>query len=162
MNVPAPRNLNRRMTYSLKFQSTNLPTDLAFMPQKRKRYTYCFLHGRNHNIAPPLKCFVSMRRRLLKTQKSMKRENQLHKGKCYGKMKKEIPSSKMLHNGDPVVGNASNIVLSPVKQKARRELLANSHAEEPKGIANRVGISGRENEDLGDFKGQFSKWRDTR
>ncbi|KAG2683564.1 hypothetical protein I3760_10G036400 [Carya illinoinensis] len=116
------------------------------------RYTYCSLHGHNHNAAPPLKRFVSMRRRLLKTQKSMKGKNQLHKGKRFGKMKKGIQSSKMLHNGDPAVGNASNIALSPVKQKAGQDLLANSHAEEPKGSANGVGSSSREDEDLGDFE----------
>ncbi|KAK3217990.1 hypothetical protein Dsin_011960 [Dipteronia sinensis] len=38
-------------------------------------YTYCSLHGHRHGNLPPLKRFVSMRRRLLKKQKSMKPES---------------------------------------------------------------------------------------
>ncbi|MCH85796.1 pathogen-induced calmodulin-binding protein, partial [Trifolium medium] len=37
-------------------------------------YTYCSLHGHHHGDVPPLKRFVSMRRRQLKTQKSVKKE----------------------------------------------------------------------------------------
>ncbi|XP_008800226.2 uncharacterized protein LOC103714668 [Phoenix dactylifera] len=35
-------------------------------------YTYCSLNGHRHETSPPLKCFLSSRRNLLKTQKSMK------------------------------------------------------------------------------------------
>ncbi|KAG6579114.1 Calmodulin binding protein PICBP, partial [Cucurbita argyrosperma subsp. sororia] len=37
-------------------------------------YTYCSLNGHRHVPAPPLKCFLSARRRLLKTQKNLKVE----------------------------------------------------------------------------------------
>lgn len=37
-------------------------------------YTFCSLNGHHHTPLPPLKCFLSTRRRLLKTQKSMKLE----------------------------------------------------------------------------------------
>ncbi|XP_044488539.1 calmodulin binding protein PICBP [Mangifera indica] len=37
-------------------------------------YTYCSLNGHHHAPLPPLKSFLSARRRLLKTQKSMKLE----------------------------------------------------------------------------------------
>ncbi|KAG6630339.1 calmodulin binding protein PICBP [Carya illinoinensis] len=37
-------------------------------------YTYCSLNGHRHSPLPPLKCFLSARRRLLKTQKSMQME----------------------------------------------------------------------------------------
>ncbi|KAB1227542.1 hypothetical protein CJ030_MR1G019998 [Morella rubra] len=37
-------------------------------------YTYCSLNGHRHSHLPPLKCFLSARRRLVKTQKSMKME----------------------------------------------------------------------------------------
>ncbi|KAF5445953.1 hypothetical protein F2P56_031624 [Juglans regia] len=37
-------------------------------------YTYCSLNGHRHSPLPPLKCFLSAKRRLLKTQKSMKME----------------------------------------------------------------------------------------
>jgi hypothetical protein len=35
-------------------------------------YTYCSLNGHHHAALPPLKCFLSARRRVLKTQKSFK------------------------------------------------------------------------------------------
>ncbi|KAG1338506.1 calmodulin binding protein PICBP [Cocos nucifera] len=35
-------------------------------------YKYCSLNGHRHEPLPPLKCFLSSRRKLLKTQKSMK------------------------------------------------------------------------------------------
>ncbi|KAA8519161.1 hypothetical protein F0562_013417 [Nyssa sinensis] len=35
-------------------------------------YTYCSLNGHHHPPLPPLKCFLSARRRILKTQKSVK------------------------------------------------------------------------------------------
>ncbi|XP_022939020.1 calmodulin binding protein PICBP-like isoform X3 [Cucurbita moschata] len=37
-------------------------------------YTYCSLNGHRHAPVPPLKCFLSARRRLLKTQKNLKVE----------------------------------------------------------------------------------------
>ena len=37
-------------------------------------YTYCSLNGHHHAPLPPLKCFLSARRRALKTQKTMKLE----------------------------------------------------------------------------------------
>lgn len=37
-------------------------------------YTYCSLNGHHHKPLPPLKCFLSARRRMLKTQKSFKLE----------------------------------------------------------------------------------------
>ncbi|XP_021908518.1 uncharacterized protein LOC110822654 [Carica papaya] len=40
-------------------------------------YTYCSLHGHRHATVPPLKRFVSMRRHVLKTQKSIKPENRV-------------------------------------------------------------------------------------
>ncbi|KAH0454859.1 hypothetical protein IEQ34_016783 [Dendrobium chrysotoxum] len=35
-------------------------------------YTYCSLNGHMHEPLPPLKCFISARRKLLKTQRSLK------------------------------------------------------------------------------------------
>lgn len=35
-------------------------------------YTYCSLNGHHHAPLPPLKCFLSAKRRALKTQKSFK------------------------------------------------------------------------------------------
>ncbi|KAK6143197.1 hypothetical protein DH2020_023545 [Rehmannia glutinosa] len=35
-------------------------------------YTYCSLNGHHHNPLPPLKCFLSARRRMIKTQRNVK------------------------------------------------------------------------------------------
>jgi hypothetical protein len=94
-------------------------------------YSYCSLHGHHHNASPPLKRFVSMRRRLLKTQMSMKRESQFLKGKRSGNMKKVIQAKEMFHNGDPAVRNATR-ALSPVKEKAGRDFSANGNDVEHK------------------------------
>ncbi|OWM78435.1 calmodulin binding protein PICBP-like [Punica granatum] len=37
-------------------------------------YTYCSLNGHRHSPLPPLKCFISSRRRAMKTQRSLKVE----------------------------------------------------------------------------------------
>lgn len=95
-------------------------------------YSYCSLHGHHHNASPPLKRFVSMRRRLLKTQMSMKRESQFLRGKRSGNMKKGIQAKGRFHNGDPAVRNATR-ALSPVKEKAAgRDFSANGNDEEYK------------------------------
>ncbi|KAI4300851.1 hypothetical protein L6164_034181 [Bauhinia variegata] len=61
-------------------------------------YTYCSLHGRHRENLPPLKRFVSMRRRLLKTQKSMKMEST--RSKHSGNTKKGTQKSRTVHNED--------------------------------------------------------------
>ncbi|KAG2687269.1 hypothetical protein I3760_09G043100 [Carya illinoinensis] len=116
-------------------------------------YTYCSLHGHHHNAAPPLRRFISMRRRLPKTQKSMKRQCQFSNGKRSGNRKKGLQANQMLHNGDLAVANATKAI-SPVKQKDGRDLFVKNQAEEPKGMANGVGISGGEDEELSDLEYQ--------
>ncbi|XP_077217684.1 uncharacterized protein LOC143852193 [Tasmannia lanceolata] len=67
-------------------------------------YTYCSLNGHHHAPLPPLKRFLSARRRLLKTQKSM-----MLKGlspsriKASGGRKKEIDTGQMDSIVDPTI-----------------------------------------------------------
>lgn len=61
-------------------------------------YTYCSLHGGHRDNVPPLKRFVSMRRRQLKTQKSMKMENRpVRRSKNSGNTKKGTQTSRSDH-----------------------------------------------------------------
>eukprot|EP00258_Populus_trichocarpa_P043974 XP_024459993.1 calmodulin binding protein PICBP [Populus trichocarpa] len=67
-------------------------------------YSYCSLHDHRHSDVPPLKRFVSMRRRLLKTQKSMKSESRSsRRAKHSGISKKGTQTSQSASCGDLAV-----------------------------------------------------------
>ncbi|KAF4369767.1 hypothetical protein F8388_011034 [Cannabis sativa] len=71
-----------RPTCSSTLKDSKFPTHLTLAPggtesdgtsiMKVCPYTYCSLNGHLHTPLPPLKCFLSARRRSLKTQKNMK------------------------------------------------------------------------------------------
>lgn len=92
-------------------------------------YTYCSLHGHHHhhNASPPLKRFVSMRRRLLKTQKSMKRGSQLLKGNRSRNVKKGMLANERVHNGDS--REESTDVADGVGKSGGEDELYNSYSE---------------------------------
>jgi hypothetical protein len=123
-----------KATCSSTLKDSKIPGSLGLQPGKRESerasvtdvcpYSYCSLHGHHHNASPPLKRFVYMRRRLLKTQMGMKRESQFLKGKRSGNMKKGIQAKEMLHN--------STRALSHVKEKAGRDFSANGNEVEYK------------------------------
>ncbi|PSS09948.1 Dentin sialoprotein [Actinidia chinensis var. chinensis] len=72
----------QRATCSSTLKDSKFPTYLDLSPGATESegtsvvkvcpYTYCSLNGHRHAPSPPLKCFISARRRTLKTQKSMK------------------------------------------------------------------------------------------
>ncbi|ESR34491.1 hypothetical protein CICLE_v10004157mg [Citrus x clementina] len=68
------------------------------------RYSYCSLHGHRHGphgALPPLKRFISLRRRSLKSQKSMKQEScSVPKVKRSRSRRKGAQTSQMIFNGD--------------------------------------------------------------
>ncbi|XP_011027304.1 PREDICTED: uncharacterized protein LOC105127634 isoform X4 [Populus euphratica] len=67
-------------------------------------YSYCSLHDNRRSDVPPLKRFVSMRRRLLKTQKSMKSESRSsRRAKHSGISKKGTQTSQSASCGDLAV-----------------------------------------------------------
>eukprot|EP00262_Sarcandra_glabra_P015934 TRINITY_DN502_c0_g1_i1.p1 TRINITY_DN502_c0_g1~~TRINITY_DN502_c0_g1_i1.p1 ORF type:complete len:1113 (+),score=268.30 TRINITY_DN502_c0_g1_i1:285-3623(+) len=67
-------------------------------------YTYCSLNGHHHAPLPPLKHFLSARRRLLRTQKSMKLKGLSPvRIKCSGKSKNEIDTGQMAFSGDHAI-----------------------------------------------------------
>ncbi|XP_022745000.1 uncharacterized protein LOC111295669 [Durio zibethinus] len=65
------------------------------------RYSYCSLHGHHHGNKLPLKRFVSMRRRVAKSQKSLKPDCQSSgKATHSGNRKKGHQTEKRVSNGD--------------------------------------------------------------
>ncbi|KAJ6380844.1 hypothetical protein OIU77_029694 [Salix suchowensis] len=67
-------------------------------------YSYCSLHGHRHSDVHQLKRFVSMRRRLLKTQRSMKSESRSsRRAKHSGISKKGTQTSQSAYCGDLAV-----------------------------------------------------------
>lgn len=75
-------------------------------------YTYCSLNGHCHVPSPPLKRFLSARRRLLKTQKSMKLKG------LSGDRIKEIDTGPVVFDGDPVIleSDSAGSALSPLEE----------------------------------------------
>ncbi|XP_031274300.1 calmodulin binding protein PICBP-like, partial [Pistacia vera] len=71
-------------------------------------YSYCSLHGHRHGNLPPLKRFVSMRRRLLKAQKSMKPDSHpVPKAKHSSNRRKGTKTSQLVSNGVSVQQQAA-------------------------------------------------------
>ncbi|KAM3738839.1 hypothetical protein ACB098_09G161500 [Castanea mollissima] len=149
----------RKATCSSTLKNSKFPVSLELHPgghesertsiMKVCRYTYCSLHGHHHNDSPPLKRFISTKRRLLKTQKSMKRDSQFLKGSRSGNMKKGIQINKMVHNGDPAA-RKSRRAISPIEEKAGRDFTVDIYAE-PDATSNAVVTSGGKDEGLSDF-----------
>ncbi|KAJ7976692.1 Calmodulin-binding domain [Quillaja saponaria] len=71
-------------------------TDMKVCP-----YTYCSLHGHRHGDLPPLRRFVSMRRRVPKTQKSIKMESPSVLKSNQSRNNKRTQTSLSLHKRDP-------------------------------------------------------------
>ncbi|KAL5154813.1 Calmodulin binding protein PICBP [Glycine soja] len=64
-------------------------------------YSYCSLHGHCHANLPPLKRFVSMRRRALKSQKPTKMDRQpVTRSKQIGNAKKAALKTQTIHGED--------------------------------------------------------------
>ncbi|XP_014489767.1 interaptin [Vigna radiata var. radiata] len=64
-------------------------------------YSYCSLHGHRHGNLPPLKRFVSMRRRKSKSQKPTKMDNQpVTRSNQFGNAKKGTRKTQTVHSED--------------------------------------------------------------
>ncbi|CAK7342714.1 unnamed protein product [Dovyalis caffra] len=104
----------QKATCSSAIKDSKFPNHLELQPGRSESegnsamkvcpYSYCSLHGRRHSAVPPLKRFVSMRRRLLKTQKSMKSESQpSRRAKRSSNAKKGTQTSQLTSCGDSAV-----------------------------------------------------------
>lgn len=77
-------------------------------------YTYCSLNGHHHAPLPPLKCFLSARRRLLKTQKSMKMEAlSPRRAKPTSEGMERIGTAKVVFDDKPAYQEADIVSLTP-------------------------------------------------
>lgn len=77
-----------RATCSSALKDSKFPQSLKPLPGEGNSvtkvcpFTYCSLHGHRHATSPPLRRLVSIRRRSLKTQKSIKRKKQTTRMVC--------------------------------------------------------------------------------
>ncbi|KAK9267041.1 hypothetical protein L1049_007399 [Liquidambar formosana] len=80
-------------------------------------YTYCSLHNHRHAPMPPLKRFLSMRRRSLRTQKSIKRKSLTPLRANHSRdVKKGIQENRMVSIGNTVIPETARSckAISPV------------------------------------------------
>ncbi|XP_057982649.1 calmodulin binding protein PICBP-like isoform X2 [Malania oleifera] len=74
-------------------------------------YSYCCLNGHHHAPFPPLKRFLSRKRRVLKTQMSLKQRSQSQlRAKHYRGKEKEIQTNQMALNEDLAIQGTANPV----------------------------------------------------
>ncbi|KAJ6749672.1 hypothetical protein OIU85_000319 [Salix viminalis] len=109
----------QKATCSSAIKDSKFPDHLELPPEGRESegnsamkvcpYSYCSLHGHRHSDVPPLKRFVSIRRRLLKNQKSMKSESRSSRRvKRSGNAKKGTRTSQLGSSGDSAVLETSH------------------------------------------------------
>ncbi|KAG1371155.1 calmodulin binding protein PICBP [Cocos nucifera] len=93
-------------------------------------YTYCSLNGHRHEPLPPLKCFLSSRRNLLKTQKSMKVKGvSPFTKKGLGKDEKEVDTGQAVLSRAP---SALEILMEEVATDFFVEIYAKPHKQNVK------------------------------
>ncbi|CAK9175093.1 unnamed protein product [Ilex paraguariensis] len=96
-------------------------------------YTYCSLNGHYHTPLPPLKCFLSARRRVMKTQKSIKlgclspRES-----RASGERMKEIDPWQGIFDEKPAIEEKDfNVsVISPLIQEENEDFFVEIYGKE--------------------------------
>ncbi|KAI3968168.1 hypothetical protein MKX01_018471 [Papaver californicum] len=104
------QNLNMsRATCSSTLKDSNFPNYLMINPGRSESegtsvmkvcpYTYCSLNGHHHAPLPPLKCFLSAKRRLLRSQRSFRLKSP-GGTKRPAKAKKETVSGQLELKGD--------------------------------------------------------------
>lgn len=92
-------------------------------------YNYCSLNGHHHKPAPPLRCFLASRRKLLKTQK-------LAKPEILSPRKAKIPIPQGDHNEDFFIEirvpseDTEEVPLTPEKDQISYEFSCNGEDEE--------------------------------
>ncbi|KAI3838025.1 hypothetical protein MKW98_008976 [Papaver atlanticum] len=106
------QNINMsRATCSSTLKDSKFPNYLMLNPGRSESegtsvmkvcpYTYCSLNGHHHAPSPPLKCFLSAKRRLLRTQRSLRLKSLSPGGtKRPAKAKKETVSGQLEFEGD--------------------------------------------------------------
>ncbi|KAF3437461.1 hypothetical protein FNV43_RR20214 [Rhamnella rubrinervis] len=85
-------------------------------------YTYCSLNGHHHTPLPPLKCFLSARRRSMKTQKIMKLQAlSPRKTKPCGEGMKEIGNMKLIFDEKPAQEEVGTDIFIEIYAKSKED-----------------------------------------
>lgn len=126
-------------------------------------YTYCSLNGHHHAPLPPLKSFLSARRRLLRVQKSMRREAlSPRKVKPSAQELTQIINGQVIasdHKAEIVEGDVSNYPMSPLTKENSFDFFIEIYAANKEDAAELNGGStekdpaGLENQDMSSFGG---------
>ncbi|KAJ0037527.1 hypothetical protein Pint_23833 [Pistacia integerrima] len=136
----------QRATCSSTLKDSNFPDYLMLSPGATEAegtsavkvcpYTYCSLNGHHHTPSPPLKCFLSARRRLLKTQKSMKLEAlSLRRVKPVGEGSEGIDAGKLMFNDNSArkEGDLDCSPSSPLIKEGSMDFFIEIYAKNKKG-----------------------------
>ncbi|XP_042511249.1 uncharacterized protein LOC122086489 [Macadamia integrifolia] len=143
-----------RATCSSTLKDSKFPTSLTLSPgatesegtsaMKVCPYTYCSLNGHHHAPLPLLKHFLSARRCLLKTQKSLKMKNLSPLQKIPpGKRKSEIDMDRAALNDDPKAQAAdlAHSAISPVIKEDNIDFFVEIYAKRRDDSATSMGRS---------------------
>ncbi|XP_010273286.1 PREDICTED: uncharacterized protein LOC104608867 [Nelumbo nucifera] len=107
-------------------------------------YNYCSLNGHHHAPVPPLKRFLSMRRRLLKTQKSkrLRSLSPLRKKSSRGG-KKGSDTGQLDYNRDPTIQDAmlASSEISPLMDESDTDFFVEIYAKPRDETAESIGRS---------------------
>ncbi|XP_028761441.1 calmodulin binding protein PICBP [Neltuma alba] len=116
-------------------------------------YTYCSLHGGHRDNVPPLKRFVSMRRRQLKTQKNTNMGSRpVTKSKHSGNIKKGNQTSRSTSSENPVNITADSSKSHHQNDKRPARDLPVKSRDTPASTFNGGGSSGGDNKENINFR----------
>ncbi|XP_057976902.1 calmodulin binding protein PICBP [Malania oleifera] len=128
-------------------------------------YTYCSLNGHHHTPLPPLKCFMSARRRQLKTQKGMKLGAlSPRRGKPMSDTTEEDTIEQMIFDDKPAVGEGDlgNSAVPPIIQEVGMDFFIEIYAKKTEDNAGNIGEGTQEgDEEIIDFSGELEDLNDT-
>ncbi|KAF8398300.1 hypothetical protein HHK36_017227 [Tetracentron sinense] len=114
-------------------------------------YTYCSLNGHHHAPLPPLKCFLSAKRRLLKTQKSMRLNCQSPLRANPSSRKKEIDTDQIAPNEELAIREAvsDSTAMSPLIEEVGTDFFIEIYAKPREEGAESIGKSIHDGDDDG-------------
>uniref|UniRef100_F6H4I7 Calmodulin-binding domain-containing protein n=1 Tax=Vitis vinifera TaxID=29760 RepID=F6H4I7_VITVI len=128
-------------------------------------YTYCSLNGHHHAPLPPLKCFLSARRRVLKTQKTMKLEAlSPRRAKLPGDGMKSIDTAQVIIDGKPAIQevDSGSSAVSPLIQEVGMDFFIEIYAKNRDDSAEAIGsnIPDQDDEEIVDVAGETGHLND--
>ncbi|XP_011033146.1 PREDICTED: uncharacterized protein LOC105131731 [Populus euphratica] len=148
----------QKATCSSAIKYSKFPYHLELQPEGRVSegnsamevcpYSYCSLHGHRHSDVPPLKRFVSIRRRLLRKQKSMKSESRssrrvkrsgnAKKGTRTGQLVSCRDSAVLETSHDKIAVSSSTGKTAGLRSESTKE---DAHGGDDKDTSNVIGVT---------------------